>query len=627
VSLAPKARKLNSTRARTRDACFVLEGVLDFELEDRHVRLDLPDLDAAALQKDGDDAYARVMRTLQIPRKQLSRRIQAAQGKIPCDVVLKNARYLDVFAGQWRTGDIGMIDGTIVSLENRSDAARVIDLKGRAVVPGFIDAHVHVESSMITPGRFQQAVLSRGTTSAVCDPHELANVLGVDGIRYFLDSSIQLDLDLWVMLSSCVPATHLETNGGGKIKAAALQALQSHPKALGLAEMMNVPGVLFENEEVIEKLEAFTGMPIDGHAPLLKGASLSAYAAAGISSCHESSELEEAREKLTRGIAVWIREGSVAKDLQTLAPLLDIASSAALGFCTDDRNPYDIAAEGHIDYLIREAIRTGVAPEAAYRASSWSVARHYGLDTGMIRYGAIAPGYQADLVVLDDMKTCAVSSVWKSGKLASELSTPSIKDTQSRMNTIRTKAPELSDLEGPSGRVNVIGVIPGKIVTEKLVANSTDEGVARLAVLERYGHGSKPAVGYVRGFGSQFTGAIASSVGHDSHNLIAVGKETRDMKVAMNALIEIGGGFAVVRDGLVVSKLELPLGGLMSDLEAPTVAARLKDLKAASRSVGCELDEPFLQLAFLSLPVIPALKLTDKGLVDVDRFEIIPVRA
>jgi adenine deaminase len=557
-----------------------------------------------------------------MPPSPLQKTINAALGIEPCDLIIRNTRYLDVFSCQWRMGDIAIHGGTIVGLDDGLKAKREIDGKGRSVVPGFIDAHVHVESSLLMPSQFEAAVLPKGTTTAVCDPHELANVQGISGVDYFLREAQNLQLDLRVMLSSCVPATDMETNGGGTIRASELLKLASHPKALGLAEMMNVPGVLFGDPIVHEKLEAFQKGIIDGHCPLLRGRELSAYASAGISSCHESSQLAEAQEKLTKGISIWIREGSVAKDLQALIPLLTMATSTSIGFCTDDRNPLDIAAEGHVDHLVREAIHGGVSSEVAYRAASWSVARHYGLK----RKGAIAPGYAADLVILEDAQACALHSVLKSGTPVQELELGASK-AQKTVNTIRASAPEPKDLEGPSGRVHVIGVQHGKIITDRAVMNHDDPGVARLSVLERYGRGSAPANGYVTGFGKNFRGAIASSVGHDSHNLIVVGKKTEDMRVALASLIECGGGFCVVENGAVQARLPLPFGGLMSAQTHREVADQLIHLKQASRAVGCGLPEPFLQLAFLSLPVIPSLKLTDRGLVDVDQFRIIDVRA
>jgi adenine deaminase len=558
----------------------------------------------------------------------LRRRLRAARGLEPCDLVLKNVRFLDVFSCAFVEGDVAIDDGFVVGLEPGLRGMREIETKGAHVVPGFVDAHVHLESSLLVPESFQCAVLPRGTTTAVCDPHELANVLGVPGIQYFLDASRRLSLDLRVMLSSCVPATAFETNGGGTLDARALAPLLDHEKTLGLAEVMNVPGVLDGDPLVLDKLIAFDGRPLDGHAPLVTGKSLSAYACAGITSCHESSELPEAKEKLRNGIAVWIREGSVAKDLDALAPLLTLETSTTVGFCTDDRNPLDIAREGHIDHLVRSAIAKGVPIEVAYRAASWSVARHYGLAgpaRGLARIGAVAPGYRADLVILDDAKTCAIRDVLMAGKLVREMEMPKA-PVEAPPNTVRATIPEAIDLEGPTGMVHVIGVRAGRILTDRHVLRSNAPGVRRLAVLERHGHGRKPAVAYAIGFG-ELDGAIASSVGHDSHNLCVVGKETSDMRVALAALAKSGGGFCVVKAGAVIAHLALPLGGLMSMEEPPAIARALEELHAASKAIGCTLPEPFLQLAFLSLPVIPSLKLTDRGLMDVDKFVLIDVRA
>ena len=564
----------------------------------------------------------------------LRHRLRAAQGAEPCDLVLRNVRWLDVFGCAWQSGDVAIAGGVVVGTEPGLKGKREIDARGAALVPGFIDAHVHLESSLLVPESFQRAVLPRGTTTAVCDPHELANVLGVPGIQFFLDAAARMKnaeqegLDLRVMVSSCVPATSFETNGAGTLDASMLTPLLGHPKTLGLAEVMNVPGVLHGDPLVLDKIAAFDGRPLDGHAPLVRGQALSAYACAGITSCHESSEPDEAAEKLKKGIAVWIREGSVAKDLDALAPLLTLATSTSMGFCTDDRNPLDIAHEGHLDHLLRSAIKKGVPAEVAYRAASWSVARHYGLAgpaRGGERLGAIAPGFRADLVLLDDAETCAVRSVFAGGVPVADIDLPS-PHLSAPPNTIRAAIPEEPDLLGPTGMVHVIGVRPGRILTDRHVLKSDAAGVRRLTVLERYGRGSKPANGYVTGFG-ELEGAIASSVGHDSHNLCVVGKDPRDMRAALASLAEVGGGFAVVKDGAVLARLPLPLGGLMSLEESAEIAGALEELRAASKAIGCVLPEPFLQLAFLSLPVIPSLKLTDRGLMDVDAFKLIDVRA
>lgn len=579
-------------------------------------------------------------------REVVSACVEAAQGRRPLDLLIEDVKVLDVFSCAWRRASVGVVQGMVACVDadpgSMPAPRRRVRGEGRALVPGFVDAHVHVESSLLVPARFQEAILPRGTTTAVCDPHEVANVLGPTGLRWVLDAAAPLALDLRVMLSACVPATDMETNGGGTIAAATLEQLAADPAALGLAEVMNVPGVLNLDPALLDKLEAFVGRPVDGHAPRVLGRALSAYAAAGITSCHESCAMDEAREKLERGVAVWIREGSVAKDLDALSPLLTLASSTSVGFCTDDRNPLDIDREGHLDFLVRGAIARGVDPAVAYRAVAWTPARHYGLDRTQLagsslvktganrrihwRRGAIAPGWQADLVLLDEERSCRVAQVWKAGVDVRELPAP-VAIAPPLGNSVKVVVPEASALVGPSGQVRVIGVIPGKIVTEHLVLAHDAPGVARMTVIERHGHGGRPANGYARGFGPGLSGAIASSVAHDSHNLAVVGTDPSDMRAALAHLARVGGGFCVVRNGEVLADLPLPVAGLMTTQTPPEVAKALVKLHAASHAVGCELEDPFLQLAFLSLPVIPSLKLTDRGLVDVDKFQLVDVRA
>jgi adenine deaminase len=440
-------------------------------------------------------------------KKALENRIDAAMGRVPCDLVLTNVTYLDLFHLKWRKGHIGIHEGMIVSVQTLDHspknlkrltppkAKRTLDGRGKKLVPGFIDAHVHIESSLVVPTRFEEMVLPRGTTTVIADPHELSNVVGAKALEYFTGEALKLSLDLRVMLSSCVPATNagLETNGGGILSAKDLRRFQKHPKVLGLAEMMNVPGVLFKDPDVLEKLADFTdhsGSRLDGHCPLLSGRELSAYASTGISSCHESSEKKEAAEKLSNGIRIWIREGSVAKDLKALVPLLSLETGDSMGFCTDDRNPLDIATEGHLDHLIREAIRAGIDEKVVYRSSSWSVARHYGLDQGPNRKGAIAPGYEADLVLLENSKKCKISEVFRRGVPVSEILGARKKKTSPAVNlfpgTVRAKLPTEKELEGPTGKVNVIGVKPGKIITDHLIEDSNAPGVHRITVLERH---------------------------------------------------------------------------------------------------------------------------------------------
>lgn len=561
------------------------------------------------------------------PKSALCRKIDASLGRIPVDSLLKGAQILDIFHLRWAAMDLAIFDGSIVAMGPSLSlkAEREMNLSGKWVVPGFIDAHVHLESSLMVPSSFEKLVLKCGTTTAICDPHELANVWGGSGIKYFLDAAQSSALDLRVMLSSCVPATHMETNGGGTLSARDLSPMMAHPHALGLAEMMNVPGVLNKDAEILEKLAlfGFGSKPIDGHSPLLRGRDLDAYLVSGISSCHESTELAEAHEKVSKGMSVWIREGSVAKDLSALYPLINQPTLNHVGFCTDDRNPLDILDEGHIDHLVRKSISLGVDPKLAYRMASYSVAQHYGLHRGPNRMGAIAPGFRADLIILDDPKSCAISQTLLGGIPYDEISFQ--KPTKSgNTGPLKAHPPEPKELEGPKGQVHVIEVLEGKIITGRSVSKNDQEGVSRLTVLERHGHYRKPANGYVRGFG-KLEGAIASSVGHDSHNLIVVGNTTESMALALKALIEAGGGFCVVNNAKVAEILPLPIGGLMTDQDPLEISQKLKSLKQAAREIGCALHEPFLQLAFLSLPVIPSLKLTDLGLVDVEKFSIIPV--
>jgi len=566
-----------------------------------------------------------------INRSRLLKRIQAARGQIPCDRVLTNAPVFNVFSAEFEKKNLGIYDGTIVSVTPWDDiprATEVIDLRDRVIVPGLIDAHVHLESTLLLPNLFEKSVVPRGTTTAICDPHEIANVMGTQGISYFCDVAEELSMDLRIMVPSCVPATHLETNGAGILSAGDLAPFQKRTKVLGLAEVMNVPAVINGDPAMFDKLEAFDGFPLDGHAPQLHGNDLSAYLVAGIQTCHESCELSEAREKLEKGMAVWIREGSVAKDLDALMPLISLRTSTSLGFCTDDRNPIEIQEQGHLDYLVRECLRRDYDPAAVFRASSWSVARLYGLDRGIDRIGAIAPGYRADLLVLGDVKSLAIDRVMVRGRWNSEIQWIDSSHVEPlRGNSMRCAKVTENDLKGPTGSVHVIRVIPGKIVTEHLVAGSESNGIYRMSVIERHGQKTVPANGYVTGFGNAMRGAIATSVGHDSHNLAVVGSDLKSMTTAANALIESGGGFCVARGGDVLSLLPLPIAGLMTETSAQDVVQKMNELRRASHEIGCELDEPFLQLAFLSLPVIPKLKLTNLGLVDVEKFELIPVAA
>ena len=564
-------------------------------------------------------------------REVLESQIDQALGRRPADLAVRNARVLNLVTGGLQRGDIAVCGGTIVGTLDSYRGAEEIDAEGRVAVPGFIDSHVHCESTLVTPGEFDRCVLPHGVTTAVCDPHEICNVLGLTGLRYFLDSAEATVMDLRVQLSSCVPATALETSGA-RLTAADLVPHRHHPKVIGLAEFMNVPGVLNKDPECMEKLAAFQGQHIDGHAPLLSGRSLNAYLSCGIRNCHETTNLAEGREKLAKGMQVLIREGSVSKDLAALAPLISEFSSPFLGFCTDDRNPLDIHEEGHLDFLVRRAIALGAPVAAVYRVASWSAARGFGLTDR----GLIAPGYLADFLLLDDLETCAIHSVFRRGRRVTPESFASrALPEPPGANTIRLQpvTPETFAVPASGPATPVIGIIPGKILTEHLQASvlyrdgqrhaDPERDLLKVCVLERHGRNGNVGRGFVKGFGFR-QGALASSVGHDSHNICVVGANDDDMAVAVNRLRELGGGFVAVRGGDVLAELALPFAGLMSLKPFEAVREDLYRLRAAVQGMGCTLSEPFLHLAFLPLPVIPHLKITDLGLVDVDRFELIP---
>ncbi|ALG74977.1 adenine deaminase [Azospirillum thiophilum] len=563
-------------------------------------------------------------------RDGLKTRIGQALGEAKADLVIKNTRFLNVVTGEIAAGDIAVCGEVIVGTYESYDGVEEIDGRGLTVVPGFIDTHVHCESTCVTPQEFDRCVLPRGTTTAICDPHEICNVLGEQGLRYFLDSAGGTALDLFVQLSSCVPATELETSGA-RLEAPDLIRHMDHPRVIGLAEFMNFPGVFHKIDGVLDKLAAFDGRHIDGHAPLVSGKELNAYLSCGIRNCHETTSAAEAMEKLRKGMQVLIRDGSVSKDVHALAEVISPETSPFLGFCTDDRNPLDIAEEGHMDHLIRSAIRLGAPVAHVYRAATWSAARGFRLyDRGLV-----APGHRADLVLLDDLEECAVNRVIRSGRVVGPHSfegRPAV--TPVGLDSVRLDPVAVEDFAVPAGGSvqSVIGLEPGKILTEhrrievpavdgRMVADPSRD-LLKICVFARHGSNRNIGRGFVQGFG--FTeGALASSVGHDSHNICTVGAKDEDMAIAVNRLIELQGGFVAVRDGRVVGELALPLAGLMSLDPFETVEAKLRALRAAVRAMGCPLAEPFLQLAFLPLPVIPHLKITDRGMVDVDRFELI----
>lgn len=561
----------------------------------------------------------------------LSRLISQGRGDTPADLVLRGGVVWDMVTGSKIGGDVAICGDTIVGIGADYEGERVIDVTGQTLVPGFIDTHLHIESSLVTPHEFDRCVGPRGVTTAICDPHEIANVIGVAGIEYFLDCALETVMDIRVNLSSCVPSSHMET-AGAQIEAPDLVPLMDHPQVIGLAEFMNYPGVIFQDPGCMAKLEAFRGHHIDGHCPQLVGRDLNAYIAAGIRTEHEATTAEEAREKLQKGMRVLIREGSVSKDMHALQPLLNDVTSAYMCLCTDDRNPLDISEHGHLDYMIRELIRLGCPPLAVYRAASLSAAEAFGLKDR----GQIAPGKRADIVVLDDIADCRAMLVLSGGVVMDEAAfaartvTPPVGRGSVKIGTIRA---DHFRTGGNRRRTDVIGIIPGKIITEHLheTIPITDgdkrpdlaRDLIKIAVVERHGINGNIATGFVKGFGLK-AGAIASTVCHDHHNIAVVGADYGDMAMAANRLGDLQGGFVVVRDGTVLAELSLPVAGLMSDRPFEEVHESLIALRTAAGSLGVTLVEPFLQLAFLALPVIPALKITDRGMVDVEKFEIIP---
>ncbi len=572
---------------------------------------------------------------------ELQRRIQIARGAIPADLVLRNAQLVNVCSGECYPADVAVADGLVVGVSDPGDGYRgqeERDLQGRWLAPGLIDGHMHIESTMLVLSEFARIVTPLGVTVVMLDPHEFANVMGVAGIHYVLESSSGLPLSAYVMLSSCVPASAYESPYRVLVAEDLLPLLEDE-RVLGLAEMMNMPGVLHGDEQVLAKIVATQehGLVVDGHAPGLNGRDLCAYTTAGIMSDHECTTLEEARQRIRLGMWLMIREGSAARNIDTLLPLVKELHPPRVFFVTDDRDPQDLTTRGHIDSMVRRAIEQGLDPVEAVRLASFNTAQYFRL----YNRGAVAPNYIADLVVLDDLKTFKVESVYKEGKLVAQ-DGKLLVDVGPITLTGITGTVHIGNIgeddlriQGKPGLMEVIGIEPGQITTRHLQEVATIKGgeivadpgrdLLKLVVIERHHASGKVGLGMVKGFGLR-KGALASSVAHDAHNLVIVGVSDRDILQAARILEEMGGGFACVVNGEVRASVPLPYGGLVSPLPAAELVQQLHTLDAAAAELGCKLEHPFMTLSFLSLSVIPSLKLTDQGLIDVETFTLLPLQ-
>jgi adenine deaminase len=547
----------------------------------------------------------------------LARRLAVARGDEPADVVVRGGRVLSVFTREWLDEDIAIADGWIAGLGDY-EGRDVVDATGLYVVPGFIDAHMHLESTKLLPDEFARLVLPLGTTAVVLDPHELANVLGTDGVHWLLDACEGLPLDYYFMASSSIPASVFESPRR-PLKAGDLESLLRRRRVLGLAEMMNFPGVINADENELEKIALADGVQIDGHAPGVLGKQLNAYAAAGIRSDHEALTPDEGRERLRSGMWLLIREASMARNLEALLPLVQEFGTNRIAFCTDDRDPEDIAENGHINGMVREAVAKGVAPEDAIVLATVNPATWHRL----WHLGAIAPGYQADLLLLPDLESFEPELTLKSGRPVAEIPEPDVPEWVK--HSVRNQPVTTDDfrIARPEGKVRVIGLVPDQVVTD-LLEQEVDDELAKIAVVERHLGTGRIGKGFVSGTGLQ-RGALASTVAHDAHNIIVVGMSDDDMARAVTRLGELGGGIVVVDNGEVKAELPLPVAGLLADAPLQEVIDKSLACNDAARALGWSGATPFLTLSFLGLSVIPSLKITDRGLVDVDRFEIVPL--
>lgn len=553
--------------------------------------------------------------------------IDTAAGRIKADTVLKNVNYLNVFTNEFVTADVAITGGYIAGIGDYS-GENELDCTDKFLVPGFIDSHIHLESSIVSPKSFAKAVSAHGTTAVVTDPHEITNVLGTDGIDYMLKSTENLPIDVFFVVPSCVPASPFDENGA-VINHIDTEKCMDNPRILGIAEMMNFPATIGADSEIIKMILSAEnrGKVTDGHAPGLIGKSLNAYVAAGIMSDHECTNLEEALEKLSLGQYIMIRQGTAGRNLDALVPLLKGDTYTRCLFATDDKHPGELVENGHIDYIIRKAISSGVKPEIAYKVASFNASQYFKLP----QRGAIAPGYIADLVLLDDINSVSIAAVFKNGEKPQTDTTVSVSDNDSALiekvrHTMNTAKITEESLKIKKSSEKVIGLISGQIVT-------TDEGQAggidtqndilKVCVVERHKNTGHIGVCYIKGYGLK-SGAVATSIAHDSHNIIAIGASDSDIVTAVNAIIDMGGGMVVVNNECVIESLPLEIAGLMTDADIDYVNDKIDSLKQAAYSLGVNKDiDPLMTLSFVSLPVIPHLKLTSLGVVDVDKFELL----
>ena len=555
--------------------------------------------------------------------------IAVAAGREKADLVLKNAKYLNVFSNEFLCGDIAVANGLIAGV-GKYDGKTEIDVSGKLVLPGFIDAHIHLESSMMTPAEFAKAVVAHGTTTVITDPHEITNVMGIDGVEYMIQASQNLPIDVHFMMPSCVPATEIDESGAELDCKDIDLYLDNNKKVLGLAEMMNYVGVINGDKNVLSKIVTSQAhhKKIDGHAPELSGNDLNAYIAAGVYSDHECSTFENALEKLRKGQFIMIREGTAAHNLKALMPLLTQQYYSRCMFATDDKHPSDLLYGGHIDYIVKQALKNGADPIVALKTATHHAARYFLLNNK----GAIASGYLADIVVVDNLEDFNVETVFKRGKLVfdgevKDFSAPTVDEklAEKCFDTFHLDSVTPSSFK-VDGKLGLIGLVGGELLTRNLgTADKIDveNDILKIACIERHKGTNHIGVGYVKGY-SLKSGAVATSVAHDSHNIITVGCNDDDIAVAVNAIKDSKGGIAVVENGKIKALLELPIAGLMSDEPLTTVNEKLENAKSSAYELGADKSiDPFMTLSFLSLPVIPSLRITTKGVFDVENWKML----